>query len=134
MYNTQIISSGGGVSTNLPMEFYECYIKANGGAGIVNTSGAGMIIRGGIIDSTVGSSILFNTANVAGIAKISNVTLICNTTGKHCLDVISNTTLTFSNLSMKNTATSTDIYSRAGILSENLQIETTDAFGNIILK
>lgn len=134
MYNTQIISSGGGVSTNLPMEFYECYVKANGGAGILNTNGAGMIIRGGIIDSTVGSSILFNTANVVGIAKISNVTLICNTTGKYCLDVISNTTLTFSNLSMKNTATSTDIYSRAGILSENLQIETTDAFGNIILK
>tara|TARA_R110000782_G_scaffold5501_1_gene19025 strand:+ start:373 stop:2547 length:2175 start_codon:yes stop_codon:yes gene_type:complete len=134
MYNTQIISTGNGVLTNLPMEFYNCYIKANGGAGIINTTGAGMIIRGGTIDSTGGSALLFSTANVSGIAEVSNVTLMCNTTGKYCLEVNTNTTLTFSNLSMKNTSTSTDIYSRAGILSENLQIETTDAFGNIILK
>jgi len=134
MYNTQIISTGTGVLTNLPMEFYNCYIKSNAGDGIVNTTGAGMIIRGGTIDSTGGSCLKFSITNITGIAEVSNVTLVCNTTGKHCLEVNTNTTLTFSSLSMKNTATSTDIYSRAGILSENLQIETTDAFGNIILK
>ena len=133
MYNTQIISTGNGVSTNLPMEFYNCYIKANGGAGIINTTGAGMIIRGGTIDSTGGSALLFSIANVSGIAEVSNVTLMCNTTGKYCLEVNTNTTLTFSNLSMKNTSTSTDVLNRVSILSENLQINTLDNLGNIVL-
>jgi hypothetical protein len=133
MYNTQIISTGNGVSTNLPMEFYNCYIKANGGAGIINTTGAGMIIRGGTIDSTGGSALLFSIANVSGIAEVSNVTLMCNTTGKYCLEVNTNTTLTFSNLSMKNTSTSTDVLNRVSILSDNLQINTLDNLGNIVL-
>ena len=137
MYHTQIISTGTGVSTNLPMEFYNCYIKANGGSGIIHTTSvtdANLIVENTYIEATGGNCMYFNSINKGLTATVTNSTLICNSANSFCLNSSTGSHYKFLNNTFKNTADSNDIYSRVGIYSENPQIETTDAFGNIILK
>ena len=137
MYHTQIISTGTGVSTNLPMEFYNCYIKANGGSGIIHTTSvtdANLIVENTYIEATGGNCMYFNRINEGLTATVTNSTLICNTANSFCLNSSTGSHYKILNNTFKNTADSNDIYSRVGIYSENPQIETTDAFGNIILK
>jgi len=136
MYNTEIISTGGGVVTNLPLEFYQCYIKANNGDGIRHTStinDLNLIVENSYIEATGGNCMFFDRISEGLTSTVTNSTLICNTTSTYCLNARTGSYYKFSGNSFKNTANSADVYSRAGLITENTQTTTTDTFGNIIL-
>lgn len=135
-YNSEIISTGGGVTSNLPCEFYYTYIKTESGIGINLTTSVfdlNMIIDNCYIDTTGGDCIYTGSINNGLNATITNSTLISRTDNEFCLNAPTGTYFKFSKNIFKNTADSNDVYSRVGLVTENTQVQTTDSYGNIIL-
>ena len=133
-YDCIVISTGGCFFTNTNLELHNCTVIAKDGVGVDFRRKSGfMKIIGGSINSTGGDTIAIKSANATGYgADIFGVKLTSNTTGQYCLDVEADVDIKFANLTLENTATPTDIYNRASLPLENLQINTSDAQGNII--
>jgi hypothetical protein len=163
IYNNCTLTRTGSVGTfalvcNVYTEFNNCTVKSSVG-GIRCTGNDGFIFHNSSLVTENGQGIyrLGTTTIVNPITitnsriestggdcvegrdtgfnfDISDTRLISNSANQFCLRANKSTVIMrFDNLRMKNTADSNDVYGSVDVTNNNTQIETTDAYGNIIL-